>query len=523
LLMGLSVNTFLQPASPAGFRMSVAIVSVPVALRVLRTLLPAGLTIVLYGFAVLAVSDLVRLLVAELELLSRVLQVTELAVAFAAVIWLRRSQRFEELVGHTIWLRLVRGWLHLAALGLGAGVLATSLGYMYLANRLSLGIIWGSWFALLLFAAVRIAEAVLTSIVSAGTLDRVRMIRRHPDLFLALARRGLRGVATITWVYIVLRAGFLWEPVRDRIAAALSTELGYATMTFSLGSMLAFVLTLWASWLLARLLSFTLNEEVFPRVRMPPGVPFALATFARYTVLVIGFVAAIGTLGFSLDRVTLLLSALGVGIGFGLQNVVNNFVSGVMLLFERPIRVGDRVELEGLLGDVTSIGIRASKVRTFDGADVIVPNADFISARVTNWTLADRKRRLIMPVGVAYGTNPRRVIEILERVAKSHPEILPHPEPVAVFRGFGDSSLDFEIRAWTESDRGWIAVQSDLAVATNDAFAEAGIEIPFPQRDLHLKSVAPEVRQEVRPEVSPVAADTSETEPLPMPRRRSGE
>jgi small-conductance mechanosensitive channel len=197
--------------------------------------------------------------------------------------------------------------------------------------------------------------------------------------------------------------------------------------------------------------------------------------------------------GFSLDRVTILLGALGVGLGFGFQNVVNNFVSGVILLFERPIRVGDRIQLDDLVGDVTRIGMRASRVRTLDGIDLIVPNADFISSRVANWTLADHSRRVSLPVGVAYGTPPRRVIELLEQVARAHPEVLPVPEPEVLFRGFGESSLDFELRVWAESHL-LFRVQSDLAVATYDALEQAGITIPFPQRDLHLRSISAEAQ-----------------------------
>jgi small-conductance mechanosensitive channel len=210
-------------------------------------------------------------------------------------------------------------------------------------------------------------------------------------------------------------------------------------------------------------------------------------------VLFAGFVVALGLIGFSLDRLTILIGALGVGLGFGLQNVVNNFVSGLILLFERPIRVGDRIQLDDLVGDVTRIGMRSSRVRTLDGIDLIVPNADFISSRVANWTLADRVRRLSLPVGVAYGTRPQRVIELLMGVARSHPEVLPSPEPEVLFRAFGESSLDFELRVWTDG-RLLYRVQSDIAVAAYDALEQAGITIPFPQRDLHLRSVSAEAR-----------------------------
>ena len=148
-----------------------------------------------------------------------------------------------------------------------------------------------------------------------------------------------------------------------------------------------------------------------------------------------------------------------------------------------------------LFGVVSAIGMRASKVRTFDGADVIVPNGDFTSARVINWTFVDLKRRVILPVGVAYGTRPRRVIELLEEVARSHPQVVHDPEPVVLFRGFGESSLDFEMRAFTEGD--WLKVMSELAVATSEALEAAGINIPFPQRGLHLRNVS-EVRDALK-------------------------
>ena len=171
---------------------------------------------------------------------------------------------------------------------------------------------------------------------------------------------------------------------------------------------------------------------------------------------------------------------------------MSNFVSGLILITERPIHVGDSIQVGELWGNVRRIGPRATVIRTFDGSEVIVPNANLIQQEVVNWTLADRSRRLHLPVGVAYGTDPERVLQILTDVARSHPEVASNPEPRALFRGFGDSSLDFELRAWTPDFDNGLTVLSDLAVATNRAFAEAGITIPFPQRDLHLKSVTPE-------------------------------
>jgi small-conductance mechanosensitive channel len=370
------------------------------------------------------------------------------------------------------------------------GVAVTLLGYTNLASRIAFTTIWGAVVGGAWLAAARIGEALAEAAVEGGWLDRLRMVRAHHALVVRISRGSVRLVAVLMFGYGLLASAQLWEPFRSTGEAILSARVGYGSVGISLGGLLAFGLTLWLSWLLSRLVSFFLDEEVFTRVRMPSGVPFALATFSRYAILVVGFLAAIGMLGFSLDRVTLLVSALGVGIGFGLQNVINNFVSGVILLFERPLRVGDRVQIEDLVGVVSTIGIRASKVRTTDGADVIVPNGEFISARVINWTLADPTRRITLPVGVAYGTKPREVLEILDKVPRDHPEILDDPPPEALFVGFGDSSLDFELRAFTSNAQRWKQVRSDLALTTSEALEAAGIRVPFPQRDLHLKNVA---------------------------------
>jgi small-conductance mechanosensitive channel len=184
---------------------------------------------------------------------------------------------------------------------------------------------------------------------------------------------------------------------------------------------------------------------------------------------------------------TVLLGAFGVGIGFGLQSVVNNFVSGLILLFERPIHLGDTVQVGGLMGRVHRIGIRASIVRTPQGAEIIVPNSQLITEHVTNWTLSDQLRRIDLPVGVSYGTEPKKVIELLENVARAHPEVLQNPAPRALFLSYGDSSINFELRAWAEFTKS-VQVHSDLTVAVYDAVYAAGMSFPFPQRDVHVVS-----------------------------------
>jgi small-conductance mechanosensitive channel len=233
-----------------------------------------------------------------------------------------------------------------------------------------------------------------------------------------------------------------------------------------------------------------LEEDVYPRLVLARGVPNAVSTLVQYVLLFAGLLLALAAAGLDLSRITLLAGAFGVGIGFGLQNIVNNFVSGLILLFERPIQVGDTIEIAGLTGEVRRIGPRSSTVRTFDGAEVIVPNATLISDQVTNWTLSDRRRRITVSVGVAYGTDPERVLGLLRDVAAETEAVLPIPEPLPVFTGFGASSLDFELRCWISRYEDGAVTQSALRVALGAKLAAAGIEIPFPQRDVHLRSVA---------------------------------
>jgi small-conductance mechanosensitive channel len=199
-----------------------------------------------------------------------------------------------------------------------------------------------------------------------------------------------------------------------------------------------------------------------------------------------------------MDKLAILLGALGVGIGFGLQNIFNNLVSGIILAFERPIKDGDIIEVGSLLGIVKEIGIRSSIIRTYDGSEVIVPNGNLISNELINWTRSDMKRRGEVIVGVAYGTDPRMVINLLLGTARGFDKILMDPEPVALFTGFGESSLDFRLLFWIADADTRLLIQSEMAVRVNKAIVDAGITIPFPQRDVHLMSVDQQILDRVK-------------------------
>jgi small-conductance mechanosensitive channel len=296
-------------------------------------------------------------------------------------------------------------------------------------------------------------------------------------------------IATLLWLLITLEIYSLRTPLIQNIKNVLNASLNVGSISLSLGGLIAFGITLWASFLLSRFVRFLLDEDIYPHLELARGLPYAISTVLHYLILIIGFFVAAAALGFDMTKFTILAGAFGVGLGFGLQNIVNNFVSGLILLFERPVQVGDTIQLGDATGVVKSIGIRASVIRTAAGADLIVPNGSLISERVTNWTFSDRKRGFEIPVGVDYDTDPKRVLELLKGVAEGHPLVSTNPAPLPLFLGFGADSLNFELRVTTDQADQWLKVKSDLAIGINAALQKENITIPNAQRDIHLKSV----------------------------------
>jgi small-conductance mechanosensitive channel len=217
-------------------------------------------------------------------------------------------------------------------------------------------------------------------------------------------------------------------------------------------------------------------------------VPGAISTSVHYVIVGLALAFGVTAMGVDLSSLAFIIGALGVGIGFGLQNIINNFISGLILLFERPIQVGDEVKVGELMGTMKRIGIRASIVRTYEGSEVIVPNGDLISQQVVNYTLSDRLRRLELRVGVAYGTDLDRAREAIVKALHSVEQVLDDPAPMVLFNGFGESSLDFRVLFWVPDFGLGLETGSALGMAVNRALREADVNIPFPQRDLHLRT-----------------------------------
>jgi small-conductance mechanosensitive channel len=280
------------------------------------------------------------------------------------------------------------------------------------------------------------------------------------------------------------------EAIEGVVGRVVDFPIAGTASGITLGGVIGFFVILVGGYALSSAIRFLLREEVLSRFHLSRGLPELLSTTLHYLLLVLIFLYAVKVGQIELNRFTVLTGALGVGVGFGLQNIINNFVSGLILQFERPIHIGDVLELEaGAAGTVTRIGIRSSTILTAQGAEIIVPNSNFISNRVTNWTLTEAERRVDIPIGVAYGTDLKLVMGLLNEAAATHPDVLTQPAPVAYFKQFGDSSLDFELQFWVMMQSNWVRVRSEVLSSVLRSLDKAGIEIPFPQRDLRLRSI----------------------------------
>ena len=387
------------------------------------------------------------------------------------------------------WRRILMVAVRALVLFLGLALAADLFGYMKLAHYLTLACTYSTILGISVFTAWRVITLLLTVGLRSPSAERLAIVRLHREGIVRWLPRALTWLGLVIWVGGTMDLLGIADPLLAWLDRFMEIHITGGAEGAKLGGVIGFFLILALGYAVANVIRFFFREEVFRRFHMSRGLPELVASIIYYLLLFFFVLAAVKTGGIELNKFTVLTGAFGVGIGFGLQNIINNFVSGLILQFERPIHVDDILEVDTYTGKVTRIGIRSSTIQTFQGAEVIIPNANLISGKVINWTLSESQRRRELPVGVAYGSDPNLVLKILRLAASKHELVLSMPEPIAYFKGFGDSSLNFELHFWVMQENNGLLITSEVALNAMQALTSAGIEIPFPQRDLNVRSV----------------------------------
>jgi len=464
---------WIYPEPPRLLVAAAVLISLPPGLAVLRRLVPPLLHpvfAVLLGFFLY---DGARNLAVALPVVARPMFLAEMLAGSVAAFWLAR--RMTPAAGNGA--KIVRAWARTALLAFAGAFLLNAGGWERLSELVGNAVLKSSYLAVAFAGLATAVDALLLGISSVPPLRNLGMVRRFRPLLWERSRSILRWGLGLLWARLTLRLLSLDHVAYEKAAAILNARPAEPSPVPSLGNVLSFGLVVWASFLLSRLIRFVLEEECYPRIRLARGLPYAISTMLHYAVLLIGFFFAVHALGFDLTKVTILAGAFGVGLGFGLQNIVNNFVSGLILLFERPVNVGDVVQIGEASGVVNQIGVRASVIRTSSGSEIIVPNGTLIADRVTNWTRSNRQRGMEIAIHVAANCDPACVIDLLRRAAAEHPRVAAHPAPNAYFLKMSPTVYEFEVRAWTPFYEEWFQIRSDLAVALHAALRKEGIPL----------------------------------------------
>jgi len=374
-------------------------------------------------------------------------------------------------------------------IGIGfISLIASILGSIQLALLLSyatLGIIVVLY---VLRTSILLIRSLIFLILMGPLMKHSYILKKDGRIVLKKMDKILRIFGIVFLIYIILEMLNIRKESLSAVVAFINYPLEVGEMSISIGRILAFFITIQIAIWISSLLRYILEKEIFPRSHLKQGVPNTILLMIKFTITLLGILLAFSAAGIQTDKLAIAMGALGVGIGFGLQNIISNFISGIILALERPITIGDLIEIPNVSGVVREIGIRASTVRTWDGSDVIVPNAELISNKLTNWTFYDRLRRVKVEVRVPFDTNIEAVSQLLLHSAGEIPEVMKKPEPYLNFSGIGTSAMEITLYGWINDSDKIFSYGTAIRKAVYKALRDAGYEMPVPKQEFKIDS-----------------------------------
>jgi len=375
--------------------------------------------------------------------------------------------------------RIFTGSIGVFAILLIVAIVSNIIGSLKLADFLISSTIGMLTVSVLVVTMVIILNSMMVLLIKGKKAQSIPLYEQLKNLIDKRIRPLINLLGLILWLYAALGEFRLLNPFQDLIGKIMDTEFSIASVTISIGAVISFFLIVFFTYILVQFVKNIFKDEWVAKSSLPRGTADALSMLIRYTIIAFGIYLALHSIGLDMNKFGFLVGALGIGIGFGLQNVVLNFIAGLILTFENPIHIGDVIEVDQFMGRVTEIGARATKVLTWDGSEVIVPNGLLISNKVVNWTLTNQKRRLTISIKTPFDADPEKVIDILTEVLQQHSNTHAEPAPMVLFNGYESSALDFTLYCWVEFSNS-LNTKSEIAINAIKALSEAGIAAPMP-------------------------------------------
>jgi len=493
MLVALLPTFGMLGSAPTGVSFVICLLCVAPVLRLLPELVPAVRKTV-YALCIFYVAVCAHQVLQFGSTFRREVFAFIIFAALTVFFWLTRPSRLK-IQSVSVWrLKFLFAANTIGLCLLAGSLIANIIGFGSLAQLLGAGTLFSAFAFALLFTMVRVLHLGVMIAVSSAWFQGL------PDVQAGLVERWtlrlLVVFACFLWFDLDLYLFTIRSNVVSTLQGMLQHPIGFGKVQVTLGGTLSLVLFLFFGYAIANIASFILGKILLPKLTLRGGMAYAISRFTYYVLLGALFIAGLVNTGLELNKFTVITGALGLGVGFGLQNIINNFASGLIILFERPIRIGDTVEIGEVSGIVRRIGARSSTILTAQGAEVILPNSNLLSNQVTNWTLSSTRRLVEIPVRVSYGTDPALALKLLMEIATSNPHVLAFPRPETLFLGFGESALNVELRFWAAQSV-WFELKSQINMAILESFRNAGIEIPYPQRDLRVRSIDSPSKEEL--------------------------